>query len=199
MENWGITPLAFTFLKKMFPYPERASTASWIRAPPESLMPMQGAPLVRARSSTLQIFFACISPSEPPITVKSWLNTYTIRPSMVPYPVTTPSPRKTVSWSPKLTQRCSTNSSISTKLPGSRIASIRSRAVILPFSCCLAMAFAPPPCTAFSRFSTRLAHSSSIVLSAITTNLLDVLKLSVLFSKDSRAADTARGSFLTQY
>ena len=75
MENWGTTPLAFTLRKKMLPYPERASTASWIRAPPESLMPMMGAPFCRARSWTLQIFLACISPREPPRTVKSWLKT----------------------------------------------------------------------------------------------------------------------------
>jgi propionyl-CoA carboxylase beta chain len=34
---------------------------------------------------------ACVSPSVPPSTVKSWANKYTGRPSIVPYPVTTPS------------------------------------------------------------------------------------------------------------
>ena len=42
---------------------------------------------------TLQIFSACVSDSDPPKTVKSWLKTNTSRPSMVPCPVTTPSPR----------------------------------------------------------------------------------------------------------
>jgi hypothetical protein len=40
----------------------------------------------------LQIFSANVSPREPPKTVKSWLNTNTLRPSIVPQPVTTPSP-----------------------------------------------------------------------------------------------------------
>ena len=41
---------------------------------------------------TLTIFSPYTSPSEPPKTVASWLNTATGRPSMVPVPVTTPSP-----------------------------------------------------------------------------------------------------------
>jgi hypothetical protein len=41
---------------------------------------------------TLTIFWPNASPSAPPKTVKSWLNTQTWRPSTVPYPVTTPSP-----------------------------------------------------------------------------------------------------------
>ena len=40
----------------------------------------------------LHIFSAMTSPSEPPKTVKSWLNTQTRRPSIVPWPVTTASP-----------------------------------------------------------------------------------------------------------
>ena len=40
----------------------------------------------------LHIFSAITSPSEPPNTVKSWLNTQTRRPSIVPWPVTTASP-----------------------------------------------------------------------------------------------------------
>ncbi len=40
---------------------------------------------------TLWIFSACASPSAPPNTVKSWLNTQTRRSSIVPKPVTTPS------------------------------------------------------------------------------------------------------------
>ena len=31
------------------------------------------------------------SPSDPPLTVKSWLKMHTLRPSMVPKPVMTPS------------------------------------------------------------------------------------------------------------
>ena len=40
---------------------------------------------------TLWIFSANTSPSAPPNTVKSWENTNTLRPSMVPQPVMTPS------------------------------------------------------------------------------------------------------------
>jgi hypothetical protein len=42
-----------------------------MRAPPESLRPTIGAPLLTAMSITLQIFAALVSESEPPNTVKS--------------------------------------------------------------------------------------------------------------------------------
>ncbi len=48
---------------------------SWMRAPPESLRPMTGAPMRIAMSMTLQIFCAMVSDSEPPNTVKSWAKT----------------------------------------------------------------------------------------------------------------------------
>src|SRR6266516_4123469 len=128
-----------------------------MRAPPESLSPTIGAPLRTARSITLQIFSACASESEPPNTVKSCANTYTRRPSMRPHPVTTPSPRNFCSASPKSVARCVTKRSSSTKVPGSSSTSRRSRAVILPFSCCACTRSAPPPCSA----SARLRCSSS--------------------------------------
>ena len=56
-------------------------------------MPMTGQPILAARSITLHIFSLMTSPSEPPNTVKSWLNTHTRRPSIVPWPVTTASPQ----------------------------------------------------------------------------------------------------------
>ena len=77
-ESWGTTPDACTLRQKISAYPERATTPSWMRAPPESLMPMHGTPIFSDRSMTLQIFSAMTSPSEPPKTVKSW------RPPMVP-------------------------------------------------------------------------------------------------------------------
>ncbi len=55
-------------------------------------MPISGQPVLSAKSMTLTIFSPNTSPSDPPKTVKSWENTHTLRPSMVPYPVTTPSP-----------------------------------------------------------------------------------------------------------
>ena len=63
---------------------------------------MTGAPTFIARSMILQIFSAYASDSEPPKTVKSWLKTKTSRPSIVPWPVTTPSPRKCWSVEPEL-------------------------------------------------------------------------------------------------
>ena len=62
-----------------------------MRAPAPSLRPITGAPTFSARSIILWIFSANTSPSAPPNTVKSWLNTNTLRPSTVPHPVMTPS------------------------------------------------------------------------------------------------------------
>ncbi len=55
-------------------------------------MPITGQPIFAARSMIFTIFSAITSPSEPPKIVKSWLNTQTRRPSIVPWPVTTASP-----------------------------------------------------------------------------------------------------------
>ena len=138
---------------KISPYPARAHIPSWIRAPPESLMPITGAPIFMAMSITLQIFCDMVSESEPPFTVKSWAKMKTRRPSIVPEPVTTPSPRYSFFSIPKLVQRCSLNMSYSSKLPSSSSMSIRSRAVYLPRACCFSIAFSPPPIRACSRFS----------------------------------------------
>src|SRR3546814_914812 len=90
-----------------------------MRAPPESLRPMTGAPTCTALSMILQIFSACASESEPPNTVKSWLNTKTSRPLMVPWPVTTPSPAIFCCSMPTSRQRCSTYMSHSSQEPSS--------------------------------------------------------------------------------
>ena len=55
-----------------------------MRAPPESLRPITGAPLRTASSMIFTIFAANASDSEPPNTVKSCEKTYTRRPSMRP-------------------------------------------------------------------------------------------------------------------
>ena len=90
-----------------------------MRAPPESLRPTIGAPTFIARSMTLQIFSAYASDSEPPKTVKSWLKTKTSRPSIVPWPVTTPSPRMRWLVAGRSRRRDgSTNASSSTNEPG---------------------------------------------------------------------------------
>jgi hypothetical protein len=46
-----------------------------MRAPPESLIPITGAPFCIAMSMILQIFAAWVSDTDPPSTVKSWLKT----------------------------------------------------------------------------------------------------------------------------
>src|SRR5215213_7121023 len=84
MEIWGTTPDASTLRWKISAYPARETTPSWIRAPPESLIPIMGHPVEMARSMTLQIFCAYTSPSKPPKTVTSWLNTQTLRPDTSP-------------------------------------------------------------------------------------------------------------------
>ena len=54
-------------------------------------MPITGQPIPAARSMILHIFWPMTSPSDPPNTVKSWENTQTRRPSIVPWPVITAS------------------------------------------------------------------------------------------------------------
>ena len=80
----GMTPEAWTLRQKISAYPPRETTPSWMRAPPESLIPITGQPYLSARSMTLQIFSAKASESVPPNTVKSWEKTKTLRPSTVP-------------------------------------------------------------------------------------------------------------------
>src|SRR3989449_6153484 len=123
-------------------------TPSWIRAPPLSFRPITGAPTFIAVSMILTILFACISPRLPPKTVKSCEKTNTVRPSIVPWPVTTPSPRTRFASIPNSVVRCSTKASVSTKLPESSRSSTRSRAVIFPFACCAWIRSLPPPCLA---------------------------------------------------
>ena len=148
------------FLWKISPKPASAQIPSWIRAPPESFSPMQGAPFFIAISMTLQIFWAMVSESEPPDTVKSWANTYTSLPSMVPCPVTTPSPSNLVFSMPKFVQRCWTNMSYSSKLPSSRSIAILSLAVNFPLACWASILFWPPPIRALA-----LRSTSSLIFS----------------------------------
>ena len=72
---WGMTPEAIVLRRKMSAYPPRLTTPSWMRAPPESLSPIKGAPFLSAISCSFTIFSACASDSDPPKTVKSWLKT----------------------------------------------------------------------------------------------------------------------------
>ena len=129
--------------QKISAYPASETTPSWIRAPPESLIPTTGQPTLTAMSITLQIFSANTSLSEPPKTVKSCEKTNTGRPNTVPYPVTTASPQGRLSRIPNSTSRWRTKRSSSTNDPGSSSRSTRSRASSLPRACCFATAFSP--------------------------------------------------------
>src|SRR5215217_3213758 len=134
-----------------------------MRAPPESLMPMTGQPILAARSITLHIFSLMTSPSEPPKTVKSWLKTHTRRPSIVPWPVTTASPKGRDLSMSNAWVRWRTYVSSSWNEPGSSSFSIRSRAVYLPFACCFSTAFSEAWWMALSRSSWSRASFSSLV------------------------------------
>ncbi len=77
----------------------------------------------------LQTFSLNTSPSDPPKTMKSCEKTKTLRPSIVPHPVTTPSPYGRVRSIPKPCARCRAIASSSTNEPGragSRAARARS-------------------------------------------------------------------------
>ena len=129
----------------MSPYPARAATPSCILAPPESLIAIIGAPILRAIFCILTILSAAVLPSEPPNTVKSYAYTNTSRPAILPYPATMPSPAIFFLSMPKFVHWCTTNLSTSAKVPLSSRTSILSLAVILPPSCCLLMRSSPPP------------------------------------------------------
>ena len=162
-EICGTTPDASTLRWKTSAYPASEATPSWIRAPPESLRPITGAPSSTARSITLQIFSACASESAPPKTVKSCEKTKTRRPFTVPWPVTTPSPAGRLSCIPKSTQRCVFSMSNSRNEPSSRRSASRSRAVSLPLPCCLSIRVCPPPSSAdASRSSSRARTLSAL-------------------------------------
>src|SRR6266436_36548 len=121
-----------------------------MRAPPESLRPITGAPLRMARSIIFTIFCALDSESEPPNTVKSCAKTYTSRPSTRPNPVTNPSPAGRCASIPKSVQWWRTNLSSSSKVPSSSNKLIRSRAVSLPALCSRSRRSSPPPASASS-------------------------------------------------
>src|SRR5438132_4355881 len=144
----------------MLAYPDRLTTPSWIRAPPESLIPMHGRPARTARSITLHTFSAKTSPSEPPKTLASCEKMKMSRPSTAPYPVTTPSPGTFFSPIPNASVRWTAKASSSVKDPGSTRSSMRSRAVSLPFGCCLSSG-SPPRCIAsYFRFRRMLIWRS---------------------------------------
>src|SRR5216683_6062993 len=121
---------------------------------------MIGALAFIAMSWILTIFWAWVSDSEPPNTVKSLANTKVLRPLTVPQPVTTPSPGTLVFSMPNSVERCSTNMSNSSNDPLSSSSSMRSRAVSFPRACCASMRFSPPPSLAPARRSSRVSRIS---------------------------------------
>src|SRR5713226_3408771 len=142
--SWGITPLASTLRQKISAYPASDTTPSWMRAPPESLMPMIGTRLRSARSITLMTFSANTSPSEPPKTEASWLKSITSRPSILPMPVTTPSPGTRLDSRPNPWARCVAKMSSSSNEFRSTSRPMRSRAVSLCLACWRLKASASP-------------------------------------------------------
>ncbi len=55
-EICGMTPEARVLRRKIWAYRSRETTPSWMRAPPPSLMPMIGQPVLMAKSMILTIF-----------------------------------------------------------------------------------------------------------------------------------------------
>ena len=92
MEICGDCPDRGSWRREISEYMASDVTASWMRAPPESLMPMTGQPTLVARSIRSQTFLPKVMPTEPPYTDLSWAYTATGRPPMRAVPVTTPSP-----------------------------------------------------------------------------------------------------------
>src|SRR5579859_4756871 len=147
-----------------------------MRAPPESLMPMIGMRFFRARSITLMTFSANTSPSDPPKTVASWLNSITSRPAILAMPVTTPSPAIRFDSRPKPDARWTAKMSSSSNELRSTRREMRSRAVSLCFACWRLNASASPwpasyfRCRSMFKGSTRC---SGFDLSGIRSRPLD--------------------------
>src|SRR5438270_13747236 len=147
-----------------------------MRAPPESLMPMIGMRFRNARSITLITFSANTSPSDPPKTDASWLNSITSRPSILPMPVTTPSPGTRFDSRPKPCARCVAKMSISSNELRSTRREMRSRAVSLCLACWRLNASASPWPASYFRCRSRLRGStrcSGFDLSGIRSRALN--------------------------
>src|SRR5438874_398153 len=147
-----------------------------MRAPPESLMPMIGIRFFSARSITLMTFSANTSPSDPPNTVASWLNSITSRPPIFAMPVTTPSPAIRFDSSPKPDARWTAKMSSSSNELRSTRREMRSRAVSLCLACWRLNASASPWPASYFRCRSRLRGStrcSGFDLSGIRSRALN--------------------------
>ena len=65
-EICGLRPESGSWRREISEYMARDVTASWIRAPPESWMPMTGQPTLMAISMTSTTLRPKVSPTEPP-------------------------------------------------------------------------------------------------------------------------------------
>src|SRR5450631_59019 len=171
IEICGTAPESATFWKNTLPYPDNESIPSWTRAPPESLKKMNGVPLSSAEAIVAATLTECISPAEPPATLKSWLATCTGRPRTEAAPVTTPSAGITAVSIPNNVVRCWASNPDSSKLSGSTISAIRSRAVSLPAACCFSWRFSPPPAMTSSRRVRSSRIRSCMVTGFVVTSL----------------------------
>ncbi len=91
-EICGTSPDSASWRRPSSAYHASEVTASWIRAPPESWMPMIGQPTIAHHSISRATLRPNISPTVPWNTVWSWENTPTGRPSIMAWPVMQPSP-----------------------------------------------------------------------------------------------------------
>ena len=92
IDTCGARPDNKSLRRPISAYQASDVTASWIRAPAESLMPTMGQPILPAHSMMAETLRPNISPTVPPNTVWSCENAATGRPFTRPCPVTTPSP-----------------------------------------------------------------------------------------------------------
>ena len=82
-EICGTSPDSASWRRPSSAYHASEVTASWIRAPPESWMPMIGHPTIAHHSISRATLRPNISPTVPWNTVWSWENTPTGRPSII--------------------------------------------------------------------------------------------------------------------
>ena len=66
MDICGLCPESGSCRRAISEYIAKEVTASWMRAPPESLMPIMGHPMRCAMSMISATFLPNVSPTEPP-------------------------------------------------------------------------------------------------------------------------------------
>ena len=162
-EICGTTPLACTLRWKISPYRPSETTPSWIRAPPESLMPMTGQPVFMRQVHDLDDLLAedlAERPAEHREVLGEHADLAAVDRAVAGDDAVAVG---AVVLEAERGERCRASSSISMNEPSSRSASIRSRAVILPLACCFSTARAEPACTASSLRRCRSASLPAVV------------------------------------